>query len=192
MSRQLLYQTASALKVQKEYRTLGISGQMKLLGSRVTVWLRRPGRMDNRTCQSRSGRDSHGRSDVFDETQPSAVFDRGQLRHTKALRRQQSRCMNGAVETFPVVEFLDENNGRRILEGAAIAIDALDNNKGRRTRMRHAAASIPFVHGAIGGMFGQVGSFTRATYHCGITTMSLTSVETVTGNPPFTLPCGFP
>ena len=82
--------------------------------------------------------------DVFDENNLNRQLfsTEDNLGRPKAVAAaSRVAAVNGAVETFPVVEFLDENNGRRILEGAAIAIDALDNNKGKRTRMRHAAAS---------------------------------------------------
>ncbi len=37
--------------------------------------------------------------------------------------------VNSAVDTFAHVTFLDENNGREILKGSSVVIDALDNNE---------------------------------------------------------------
>jgi|ADurb_Gel_03_Slu_FD_contig_123_17863_length_6723_multi_12_in_1_out_2_5 molybdopterin/thiamine biosynthesis adenylyltransferase len=180
-------------RYRRNIGTLGISGQMKLLGSRVAVigcgglggWI------IELLARAGVGEIVMVDPDVFDENNLNRQLfsTEDNLGRPKAVAAaSRVAAVNGAVETFPVVEFLDENNGRRILEGAAIAIDALDNNKGRKnTYAACCSLGIPFVHGAIGGMFGQVGVFYPGDIPLWDNDdVPDKGVETKTGNPPFT------
>jgi molybdopterin-synthase adenylyltransferase len=70
---------------------------------------------------------------------------------------ERVREVNPAVTLDPVAEALDGHNGSRLLKGAHIAVDGLDNIP---SRLELAEAcrdvGIPLVHGAIAGWYGQV------------------------------------
>ena len=65
--------------------------------------------------------------------------------------------INPAVEVTDHNEALTSGNGRELLDGAAVAVDALDNIPSRLS-LQTACESlgIPMVHGAIAGFEGQV------------------------------------
>jgi len=65
--------------------------------------------------------------------------------------------INRAVETTARIERLDGDNAAELLQGAQVAVDALDNVPDRLV-LAHAARGlgIPLVHGAVAGMTGQV------------------------------------
>lgn len=173
--------------------TIGISGQAKLLRSRAAVigcgglggWI------IEMLARAGVGEIVMIDHDFFDDSNLNRqLFSTEEnVGKPKALAAaERVATVNGAVETFPGVTFLDENNGRELLEGSSVVIDALDNNSSRRNVfMVCREMGIPFVHGAIGGMFGQVGVF----YPCDDPLWKNDDVpdkgiETETGNPPFT------
>ncbi len=65
--------------------------------------------------------------------------------------------INPAVTVAEMREFLTEKNGAALLEGATIVIDGLDSISARLSLARVCSTlSLPLVHGAIGGWYGQV------------------------------------
>lgn len=65
--------------------------------------------------------------------------------------------VNSSAEVRAVTEFLDGENAAGLLAGHDAAVDALDNVPGRLLLAEHCRRlSIPLVHGAIGGWYGQV------------------------------------
>ena len=98
--------------------------------------------------------------DVFDETN----LNRQVLSHEENLGRWkaseaalQMKKVNSLVEVIPVKGFIDRENAEEIIKGADLAVDALDNIRGRK--VLEAACErlgIPLIHGAIAGWMGQV------------------------------------
>ena len=67
------------------------------------------------------------------------------------------RAINPAVTPVPVREAFSLDNCRDLLDGAAVALDGLDNFKARQDLSRACRElAVPLVHGAIGGWYGQV------------------------------------
>ncbi len=65
--------------------------------------------------------------------------------------------VNLATSVTPHVTWLTAHNGRELLEGAQIVVDALDSLPARMTLQETARAMrVPLVHGAIAGYTGQV------------------------------------
>lgn len=98
--------------------------------------------------------------------------------------------VNPAVTVTPVREAFCTANGRELLQGAAVAADALDSIPYRLELAETCAAmQIPMVHGAIGGWYGHV-----ATQLPGDTTVqdiyrnwvAGKGIEQQLGNPAFT------
>lgn len=112
----------------------------------------------------------------------------GALKAGAAARR--AAVVNPAVTVIPVTEAFGKKNGYGILSGCCLAIDALDNI---HVRLELASVcrdmSIPLVHGAICGWYGQV-----ATQMPGDRTLEKVygssprekGAETLMGNPAFT------
>ena len=65
--------------------------------------------------------------------------------------------INPAIETLPHLEFIDETNVDRLVLGADVIVDCLDNLKARFT-LEKAAGKLktPMVSGAVAGSTGQV------------------------------------
>lgn len=73
--------------------------------------------------------------------------------------KQRIREVNSQIYFKGMHIQLDENNGEEIIKGHDIVVDALDNMKTRLILERVCnRLSIPFVHGSIGGWYGQVAS----------------------------------
>lgn len=65
--------------------------------------------------------------------------------------------VNGAVKVLPHKVMLDEANLSGILHGVDMVVDALDNNSSRKILYDGCRKKgIPVVHGAVGGVAGQV------------------------------------
>lgn len=180
-------------RYQRNIGTIGINGQIKLLGSRAAVigcgglggWI------IEMLARCGVGEIVMVDPDVFDDNNLNRQLfcSEGNIGKSKALAAAERVAeVNSAVDTFAHVTFLDENNGRELLEGSSVVIDALDNNRSRRNAFIICRElGIPFVHGAIGGMFGQVGVFypsDRPLWES--EDVPDKGVETETGNPPFT------
>ncbi len=68
--------------------------------------------------------------------------------------------VNSDVIVNPVYERIDENNAEKIISGNDLVIDALDNIKTRRIIVQICRKlSIPVVHGAVRGFYGQIAVF---------------------------------
>lgn len=98
--------------------------------------------------------------------------------------------INPAVTVIPVQDAFCLANGRELLQGVRVAIDALDSISYRLELAQVSAeAGIPMVHGAIGGWYGHV-----ATQFPGDTTVQSIyknwvagkGIEAQLGNPSFT------
>ena len=98
--------------------------------------------------------------------------------------------INPVVKVVPRQIALTRENGHDILSNVDMAVDAMDNVSGRLELAEVCAAlSIPLIHGAIAGWYGQV-----ATIYSGDDTLSKLyrnkssnkGVETQLGNPSFT------
>lgn len=118
----------------------------------------------------------------------STTENLGALKAEAAVKR--AAAVNPAVTVFPVTEAFDQKNGYGILSGCSLALDALDNIKGRLELASVCSdMSIPLVHGAICGWYGQV-----ATQMPGHNTLEKVygnsqgnkGLETRMGNPAFT------
>ena len=66
-------------------------------------------------------------------------------------------AVNSSVTVRAIPESLSEENASRLLVGHDAAVDALDNIPARILLAKHCRSlSIPLVHGAVGGWYGQV------------------------------------
>ena len=98
--------------------------------------------------------------DVFDETNLnrqlfSTEMGLGKPKVNEAKKRLLS--VDKSAEIRALQEKLDEANARNLLEGHDVVVDALDNLTARRIAAGVCRElKIPFVHGAIGGWYGQV------------------------------------
>jgi len=98
--------------------------------------------------------------DVFDETN----LNRQVLSNTANIgksKSQEGACqmaeINPEVKITPVFAFYNEQNGRDVIKGHDIVIDALDNVTARLVLEEHCELeNIPLVHGAISSWYGQV------------------------------------
>lgn len=79
------------------------------------------------------------------------------LPKVEVCRRELAR-INGDVTVTAHNAMLDDANATRLLAGADIVLDCLDNPKTRLVAARACGDGlrVPLVHGAIGGFFGQV------------------------------------
>lgn len=100
------------------------------------------------------------------------------------------RAVNSAVEVKALNFFLNEENCEAALDGADVVLDALDGNGARSVVFRACAKlGVPFVHGAIGGLYGET-----AVLRAGdVPPWELFGAgdkgeEVECGNPPFTPP----
>ena len=65
--------------------------------------------------------------------------------------------INSSINTSTYSLFIDSTNSQKVITGANIVIDALDNIPGRFiVEAASKDLKIPFIHGAINNMFGQV------------------------------------
>ncbi len=173
--------------------TFGISGQIRLLKSKAAVigcgglggWI------IEILTRAGVGEMVLVDMDVFDDSNLNRqLFSTEEnIGRSKAeAAAERAALINGSVDAYPKMIFFNEENGTELLEGCSVVIDALDNNKSRRAAFRICAAmGIPFVHGAIGGPFGQTGVFCPEDVplweSCDVPDKG---VETDLGNPPYT------
>jgi len=103
--------------------------------------------------------------------------------------RERALAVNGVVQTKALRCYIDEENAGECLAGASLVMDGLDNNRSRMIVLRECRErGIPFVHGAIGGFWAQVGVFfpgDRSPWD-GMTDSPDKGLELTLGNPPFT------
>ena len=98
--------------------------------------------------------------DVFDETNLnrqlfSTEFGIGKPKVVEAKKRLLMVDKNAEIRAME--EELDDTNADRLLAGHDVVVDALDNLEARRIAAKACRKlGLPFVHGAIGGWYGQV------------------------------------
>ena len=98
--------------------------------------------------------------DVFDETNEnrqalSSVHNRGVNKAIAA--RSAVASINPGVEVFAHTVRFDKRNGKSILRGCHVVVDALDSVPDRfAVEAVSRELEIPFVHGAVAGFEGQV------------------------------------
>ncbi len=70
---------------------------------------------------------------------------------------EKLRSLNSSVEAVPLIEEINEENVDRIIDGANVVVDALDNWRTRFTLNRGCVKNmIPLVHAGIFGLEGQI------------------------------------
>ena len=99
-------------------------------------------------------------SDAFDETNLNrqAFSQAGNLGKPKAGEaRRQMKGINPGIEVSAHHIRLDQSNGKSLLAGCQVIVDALDNVESRLV-LEEAAQSlaVPLVHGALAGFEGQI------------------------------------
>lgn len=145
--------------------TFGMAGQAKLLRSHAAVagcgglggWI------IEILARAGVGELTVFDGDVFDDGNLNRQllaeeFLLGQPKAEAAVRR--ARAINGAIAVNAYCLRLNGENATELLRGCGVVIDALDGNSSRRdVFLCCRGLGLPFVHGAIGGTFGQVGVF---------------------------------
>ncbi|MFZ5352454.1 MAG: HesA/MoeB/ThiF family protein [Bacillota bacterium] len=130
--------------------------------------------------------------DVFEETNLNRqlLSDTESLGMNKALKaKNRMKVVNPHIEVTAITEKLTEVNGREILKGMDVVVDALDSIETRLLLEELCMElNIPMVHGAIAGWYGQVatilpGDKVLRNYYTG---KDLVGAEKVYGNPSFT------
>jgi len=132
-------------------------------------------------------------SDVIEEHN----LNRQLLSSTDVLNRakvevaaERVRSINPAVTVTPLKTVFDHDNGRELVQGADVVLDGLDTIPMRMelAQICH-EMSIPLVHGAIGGWYGQVATQLPgddiSPRIFGLTP-PIKGIETDLGNPSFT------
>lgn len=98
--------------------------------------------------------------DVFEESNLNRqiLSDVEVLGMEKAfIAKQRMLKVNPLIKIAAITERLTESNGKQILSGADVVIDALDNIESRLIlETLCEELNIPLVHGAIAGWYGQV------------------------------------
>ncbi|MCR3923345.1 MAG: HesA/MoeB/ThiF family protein [Firmicutes bacterium] len=98
--------------------------------------------------------------DVFDETNLNRqlLANEATIGQSKAMVAQKRmKLVNPEVTVTPINQFLREENAEALVNGHDVIIDALDEIQTRLLVQGVAEKlSIPFVHGAIAGWYGQV------------------------------------
>ena len=98
--------------------------------------------------------------DLFEPTNLNGqlLADETTLGHSKALAAQERmQKVNPLVRVIAVTEQLTAANGRSILQGHDLIIDALDNLQARFLLQDLARElAIPLIHGAVAGWYGKV------------------------------------
>lgn len=97
--------------------------------------------------------------------------------------------INSSISVEAIPEMLTDGNAEATLAGCDLAMDCLDSKEARFLLDRHCASlGIPYIHGAIGGFYGQVST----VFPCDNTLEKVYShgasgggVEKELGNPPF-------
>lgn len=182
-------------RYRRNIGTLGMNGQAKLLRSRAAVvgcgglggWV------IEMLARAGIGELALFDGDVFDEGNLNRQLladerNLGMEKAAAAARRVEK--INGAVAVTPHSLRLNADNAAELLRGCAVVIDALDNNSSRReVFLACRELGIPFVHGAVGGFFGQIGVFYPKDKPLWLEEdVPDKGCEIETGSPPFTPP----
>jgi molybdopterin/thiamine biosynthesis adenylyltransferase len=161
----LLEQNLIPERYERNIGTWGVEGQLRLARSRALV----------AGCGGLGGviievlaRAGVGRLTVVDgDSFVPSNLNRQLLAMEKNLGANKAQVaqlraleVNGSVDVRVVTSMLTEQNCEELLDGQNIALDALDSNWARKILYSGCEAGrIPVIHGAIGGMVGQVGRF---------------------------------
>lgn len=98
--------------------------------------------------------------DVFDETNLNRqiLSNEENIGTSKALAaKSRMDLVNSDINIIPIAKYVDEDNGKEILKGHDLVVDALDNIYSRLVLQKICRElNIPLVHGAIAGWYGQV------------------------------------
>ena len=130
--------------------------------------------------------------DVFEESNLNRqlLSDTSSLGIEKAIKaKERMNIVNPLIEVKSVTERLTKQNGKDILNGANVVVDALDNIESRLILEEICEEiNIPLVHGAIAGWYGQVttvlpGDKTLTHFYGG---KAIEGTEKKLGNPSFT------
>jgi len=130
--------------------------------------------------------------DAFEESNLNRqiLSDTVSLGNKKAIAaKERMEKVNPLIEVTAVTKRLTSSNGRDILYGADVVVDALDNIETRLAlETLCEELGIPLVHGAIAGWYGQVttilpGDRTLSRFYAG---KKLIGEEKRYGNPSFT------
>lgn len=130
--------------------------------------------------------------DVFEESNLNRqiLSDEKVLGIPKATAAQRRmKLVNSQVTIHPITERFTMENGRDILSGHHVIVDALDNIPSRMVLQDLCEAlNIPFVHGAIAAWYGQVSTIFPGdkTLHKIYPDAQTKGIETQMGNPSFT------
>lgn len=182
-------------RYERSIGTFGLEGQARLLASRAAVigcgglggWI------IEILARAGVGEIVMADGDVFDDNNLNRQLysKESSIGESKALAAaERVREINSAVETFPFEGYVNSENAADILKGSSVVVDALDSNRARKDVFAACRElNIPFVHGAIGGFFGQTAVFypsdTPLWYSDDVPDKG---AETETGNPSFTPP----
>lgn len=72
------------------------------------------------------------------------------------IAQERMRIVNSSVQVDPIYGNFTKENGKEIISGHDVIVDCLDNVQTRLILQELSEeSSIPFVHGAIGGWYGQ-------------------------------------
>lgn len=182
-------------RYERNIGILGMEGQARLLRSRAAVvgcgglggWIAEI------LARSGVGELALFDGDTFDDSNLNRQLfaNEENLGMAKAdAAAERIRLINGAVEVFAHTLRLDEDNASELLRGSGVVVDALDSNSSRRAVfLACRKLGAPFVHGAVGGFFGQVGVFYPGDKPLWMEEGAPDKgVEVETGTPPFTPP----
>lgn len=99
-------------------------------------------------------------ADVFDETNLNRqiLSDTTLIGYSKAnVAFERMKKVNPEIVLEPINTFFDAENGENIIKDHDVVVDALDNAASKKLLSDLCSKlNIPFVHGAIGGWYGQV------------------------------------
>ncbi len=199
--REALLQGRMPLRYARNQGVFGISGQIRLLESKVLVvgcgglgtWI-------IEICARAGVGELHLMDgDIFDESNLNRQIysTPANLGHPKAEEAaKRVSLINPACKAIPYVTRLSEENASASLEGMDAAVDALDSNSSRKILFRHAREEgIPVIHGAVGGLWGQCGILFPQDpslldlFSPSGENLSEEGAEKEKGNPPCTVAC---
>lgn len=130
--------------------------------------------------------------DVFEESNLNRqiLSDMDSLGKGKAQRaKERMEKVNPNIKVEAIAKNLSELNGKDLLKGSHVVVDALDNITTRLSLEKLCEElNIPMVHGAIGGWYGQVTTILPGdkTLSCFYSKEVLKGIEKNLGNPSFT------
>lgn len=180
------------LRFDRTMGTLGREGQAKLLQSTVAVagCGGLGGLIIDLLARSGIGRLHVADGDIFSVSNLNRQILSTEERIGRgkaATAADHVRSINRALDVQAFDSFIDEETIDAFLEGVDVVVDGLDNNTSRRLLLKGCRQrSIPFVHGAIAGFWGQIQVIRGREKALFEDEESNRGIERQTGNPPFT------